>query len=56
MVEDNNEDEWFKMQVWLLQYLIYHFKESDSDIIDTHDPEVFKLSWFRMMVGIQKTS
>ena len=37
------QDEWFKMQVWLLQYLIRDFKESDSAIIDAHDPEVFKL-------------
>jgi hypothetical protein len=43
MVEENDEDEWFKMQVWLLQYLIHDFKESDSAIIDGHDPEVFKL-------------
>jgi uncharacterized OB-fold protein len=43
MVQDNDEDEWFKMQVWLLQYLIRDFKESDSAIIDAHDPEVFKL-------------
>ena len=43
MVEENAEDEWFKMQVWLLQYLIRDFKESDSAIIDAHDPEVFKL-------------
>jgi hypothetical protein len=31
------------MQVWSLQYLIRDFKESDSVIIDAHDPEVFKL-------------
>ena len=31
------------MQVWLIQYLIRDFKESDSAIIDAHDPEVFKL-------------
>ncbi len=43
MVQDNDEDEWFKMQVWLLQYLIRDFKESDRGIIDAHDPEVFKL-------------
>jgi hypothetical protein len=43
MVQDNDEDECFKMQVWLLQYLIRDFKESDSAIIDAHDPEVFKL-------------
>ena len=42
-VEENDEDEWFKMQVWLLQYLLRNFKESDSAIIDAHDPEVFKL-------------
>jgi hypothetical protein len=41
--QDNDEDEWFKMQVWLFQYLIRDFKESDSAIIDAHDPEVFKL-------------
>jgi hypothetical protein len=43
MVQDNDEDEWFKMQVWLLQYLIRDFKESDNTIIDAHVPEVFKL-------------
>jgi hypothetical protein len=43
MVQDNDEDEWFKIQVWFLQYLIHDFKESDSVIIDVHDPEVFKL-------------
>ena len=43
MVTEDAEDEWFKMQVWLLQYLIRDFKESDSAIIDDHDPEVFKL-------------
>ena len=30
------------MQVWMLQYLIRDFKESDGAIIDAHDPEVFK--------------
>ncbi len=29
--------------MWLLQYLIHDFKESDSVIINAHDPEVFKL-------------
>ena len=43
MVQENDEDEWFKMQVWLLQYLVRDFKQSDSAIIDAHDPEVFKL-------------
>jgi hypothetical protein len=43
MVQENDEDEWFKMQVWLLQYLIRDFKESDSAIIDAHDPAVFNL-------------
>jgi hypothetical protein len=43
MVQDNDEDEWFKIQVWLIQYLIRDFKESDSTIIDAHDPEVCKL-------------
>ncbi len=43
MVQDNDEDEWFKLQVWLLQYLIRGFKESDSAIFDAHDPEVLKL-------------
>jgi hypothetical protein len=35
---------WFKiqMQVWMLQYLICDFKESDGAIIDAHDPEAFK--------------
>ena len=42
IVEENDEDEWFKMQVWLLQYLFRNFKEADTDIIDKHDPEVFK--------------
>jgi hypothetical protein len=31
MVQENDEDEWFKMQVWLLQYIIRDFKESDSN-------------------------
>jgi hypothetical protein len=43
MVQEDAEDEWFKMQVWLLQYLIRDFKESDCAIIDEHDPEAFKL-------------
>ena len=30
------------MQVWMLQYLIHDFKESDGAIIDAHDPEAFK--------------
>ncbi len=47
MVQDNDEDEWFKMQVWLFQCLIHDFKESDSAIIDVHDPEVFKLRLFQ---------
>ncbi len=38
-----HEDEWLKMQVWLFHYLTRNFKESDSAIIDAHDPEVFKL-------------
>ena len=43
MVDANEDEAWFKMQVWLLQYLIRDFKQSDSAIIDAHDPEVFKL-------------
>jgi hypothetical protein len=42
MVDENDEDEWFKMQMWLLKYLLRNFKESNSAIIDAHDPEVFK--------------
>ena len=42
MVQENDEDAWFKMQVWMLQYLIRDFKESDGAINDAHDPEVFK--------------
>ena len=42
MVQDNEVEAWFKMQVWMLQYLIRDFKESDGVIIDAHDPEVFK--------------
>ncbi len=42
MVQGNEEETWFKMQVWMLQYLMYDFKDSDSAIIDAHDPEVFK--------------
>jgi ABC-type Zn uptake system ZnuABC Zn-binding protein ZnuA len=42
MVQGNEEGTWFKMQVWMVQYLIHDFKESDSAIIDEHDPEVFK--------------
>jgi hypothetical protein len=47
MVQDHDQDEWFKMQVWLLQYLIRDFKESDCAIIDVHDPEVFKQRLFQ---------
>ena len=43
MVQENDEHEWFKMQVWLLQYLIRDFKQSDSAIIDAHGPDVFKM-------------
>ena len=43
MVQENDEHEWFKIQVWLLQYLIRDFKESDSSIIDAHGPDVFKM-------------
>ncbi len=42
MVDANEDEAWFKMQVWLLQFLIRDFKESDSAIIDAHDPEIFK--------------
>ena len=44
MVQDDDVEVWFKMQmqVWMLQYLIRDFKESDGAIIDAHDPEVFK--------------
>ena len=42
MVQDKDVETWFKMQVWMLQYLIRDFKESDGAIIDAHDPEVFK--------------
>ena len=42
MVDANEDEMWFKMQVWLLQFLIRDFKESDSAIIDAHDPETFK--------------
>ena len=38
MVQTNEEEEWFKMQVWMLQFLIRDFKESDSTIIDVYDP------------------
>ena len=38
MVEGNEEETWFKMQVWILQHLIHDFKESDGVIIDAHDP------------------
>ena len=30
MVQDNEVEAWFKMQVWMLQYLIRDFKESDG--------------------------
>ena len=48
MVQDNDVEAWFKLQVWMLQYLIRDVKESDvkeSDgaIIDAHDPEIFKV-------------
>ncbi len=42
MVQDDDVETWFKIQVWMFQYLIRDFKESDGAIIDTHDPEVFK--------------
>jgi hypothetical protein len=42
MVQANEVEAWFKMQVWMLQYLIRDFKESDGAIIDALDPEVFK--------------
>ena len=43
MVRGNEEETWFKMQVWMLQYLMRDFKDSDSAIINEHDdPEVFK--------------
>ena len=42
MVQDDDVEAWFKMQVWMLQYLSRDFKESDGAIIDAHDPEVFK--------------
>ena len=42
MVEGNEEEAWFKMQVWMLQFLIRDFKESDGGIIDAHDPTVLK--------------
>jgi hypothetical protein len=42
MVQDDDVETWFKMQVWMLQYLIRDIKESDGVIIDAHDPEVFK--------------
>ena len=43
MVQDNDEDPWFKMQVWVLHFLIRDFKESDGVIVDSHEPEVFKV-------------
>ncbi len=42
MVQDDDVEAWFKMQVWMLQYLIRDVEESDGAIIDAHDPEVFK--------------
>jgi hypothetical protein len=42
MVEENEEEAWFKMQVWMLHFLMRDFKESGGVIIDAHDPEVFK--------------
>jgi hypothetical protein len=42
MVQRNEVESRFKMQVWMLQYLIRDFKESDGVIIYAHDPEVFK--------------
>jgi hypothetical protein len=42
VVEGNEDETWFKMQVWILQFLIRDFKESDGAIIDTHDLEVSK--------------
>ena len=42
MVQEDDAEKWFIMQVWVLQFLIRDFKESDGAIIDAHDPEVFK--------------
>ncbi len=42
MVQDNEVEAWFKMQVWMLQYLIRDFNEADGAILEPHDPEVFK--------------
>jgi hypothetical protein len=42
IVQDDDVEAWFKMQVWMLQYLSRDFKESDGVIIDAHDSEVFK--------------
>jgi len=42
MVQDDDVEAWFKMQVWMLQYLSRDFKESDGAIIDAHDPEIFQ--------------
>jgi hypothetical protein len=36
MVQDNEVEAWFKMQVWMLQYLIRDFKESDGAILEPH--------------------
>jgi hypothetical protein len=36
MVEGNEDETWFKMQVWMLRFLIRDFKESDGAIIDAH--------------------
>ena len=42
MVQDNDEEPWFKMQVWVLHFLIRDFKEFDGAIVDDHEPKVFK--------------
>jgi hypothetical protein len=42
MVQDDDMEGWFIIQVWMPQYLIRDFKDSDGVIIDGHDPDVFK--------------
>ncbi len=56
MVQENEKDVSFKMHVWMCQYLIHDFKESDSVVIEHMILKSSNCSWFKMMVGIQTPS
>ena len=57
MVQENDEDEWFKMWVWLLQYLSRD--TSRCPIVPSLMHMILKFSscvWSRMMGGMQMAS